>query len=78
MDGNVCIIDLEKKQPARYFNGHSKVKTGVKAFSWSADGKYIISAGGRSLLLWDPFTLKTGIYLIYLSNIYNNNIYTII
>ena len=32
--------------------------TGVVAFGWSREGKYVVSGGGRELLVWEPYTLE--------------------
>jgi len=37
--------------------------TGVVAFGWSREGKYVVSGGGRELLVWEPYTLEVGGYM---------------
>jgi WD40 repeat protein len=40
------------------YTGHSGCINGVRTFSCSAFGKYVVSAADRNLLFWDIFTLE--------------------
>jgi WD40 repeat protein len=50
-DGTVKIWNLANGREVRTYRGH---KTNVPAVAWSADGKWIASAGGQEIHLWNP------------------------
>jgi len=59
MGGLILFVDLLKGEVVRSFNGHrSSSSAGIRAFSWSHFGKYIVSAADRGVLFWDIFTLE--------------------
>lgn len=57
-DGTVAFLDIARGAVTKVFTGHKDSNIGVRAFSWSAFSKYIVSGGDRTLLFWDPFTLE--------------------
>ena len=58
-DGVIYFLDVVRGAVIKEYSGHIGTKIGVRAFSWSAFGKYIVSAADRNLLFWDLFTLET-------------------
>lgn len=58
--GLILFVDLLKGgEVVRSFGGHrSGSSAGIRAFSWSHFGKYIVSAADRGVLFWDIFTLE--------------------
>ncbi len=59
VDGTIRFVDIGRGMSvSKVFYGHKESSVGVKCFSWSAFSKYIVSAGDRTLLFWDPFTLE--------------------
>lgn len=59
VDGTIAFTDIIRGDAAtRIFNGHHSARTGVKTFSYSTFGKYIVSAGDRDLLFWDAYSLE--------------------
>lgn len=58
-DGVIYFVDAVRGVVVREFNNHVGTKIGVRTFSWSPFGKYIVSAADRIVLFWDLFTLET-------------------
>lgn len=58
-NGIVYFLDVARGCVIREFTGHLGTKIGVRTFSWSAFGKYIVSGADRSILFWDLFTLES-------------------
>ena len=57
-DGTISFLDVVKGTILKVFSGHQESKIGVRTFSWSAFGKYIVSAADRNMLFWDLFTME--------------------
>ena len=57
MDGTISLVDVNRNCVLKVFTEHEGSRVGVKALSWSAFGKYIVSAAERTVLFWDAFTL---------------------
>ena len=54
LDTEIQFYDPNKFVTLRTFRGH---QTGVHAFDWCRQGKFIVSCGvSRSLKVWDPYT----------------------
>jgi WD40 repeat protein len=58
-DGVIYFLDVVHGEVLREYNAHVGTKIGVRAFGWSAFGKYIVSAADRTVLFWDLFTLES-------------------
>eukprot|EP01038_Epipyxis_sp_PR26KG_P010466 gene10466-14060_t len=56
-DGSIHFVDVAKRTITKTFTGHINSKIGVKTFSWSGFGKFIVSASDRVMIFWDPNTL---------------------
>jgi WD40 repeat protein len=61
VDCTIAFTDVSRGEVTKIFKGHEghvSTAIGIKAFDWSAFGKYVISGAERTLLLWDPYTLE--------------------
>jgi WD40 repeat protein len=58
-DGLIYFVDVVRGAAVKEFTGHAGTKVGVRAFSWSAFSKYVVSAADRNVHFWDLFTLET-------------------
>jgi WD40 repeat protein len=56
-DGDIVLIDLQKKIVKDMYTGHNN--STVVSLAWSSMGKYVCSVGERKIIVWDAFNVKT-------------------